>query len=280
MRIVWKQKKTVQAGDAPFAALGIERCYLKQIRAVEDVGRTTRKVHHHTGVEMHLIREGYQTYEIEGRTVRVEAGQCLLIPPLMPHCVIGEGAETVKYSLTFGFFAEDALSLYHGLLPGAIWDNLEQVEVERGEGLPFGDRIVGIRVWETILRLLRLMSLREEKETAEGDREGDARYWLAVQYIEDNRRRALTVDEVATYCCISPKQLGRIFLAESGRTVAAYIRGVRCREIERMLAETDLGLRQISDAMDFQNEYYFNSFFTRHAGMTPGAYRRSIRKEG
>lgn len=280
MQILWKQKdSSKEVCEALFRRLGVERCYLKHIRADADHGRTTRKKHHHTGVEMHVITKGYQVYELAEGRIRVEAGQCLLLPPMLPHCAVGEGEGTVKYSLTFGLTRGEVLALYMGDIPQEVLDCLLRLENERAGTLPLGDSLAGVLVWECVLCLLRLMGLRAEEEqpsSDEGDR--DARYSLAVQYIEDNRSRALTVSEVAAYCRISQKQLGRIFAAEGEKTVAAYIRDVRCQEIERLLVETELSLRQISEAMDFQNEYYFNAFFKQYAGMTPGAYRKSLRK--
>lgn len=280
MRILWKQKHPSTDGcEGLFWRLSVERCYLKHIRTDMDRERTTRKTHHHTGVEMHVITKGYQVYELTEGCVRVEAGQCLLLPPMLPHRAVEEGTDTVKYSLTFGVERTEELVLYVGETPDGVTECLWRIEREREGTFPLGDSLVGILVWECVLRLLRLMGLRG-KETAEmpAKEDRDARYSLAVQYIEDNRSRAVTVSEVADYCGISQKQLGRLFAAEEKGTVAAYIRGVRCREIERLLAETELSLRQISEATDFQNEYYFNAFFKQYAGMTPGAYRKSLRK--
>jgi AraC-like DNA-binding protein len=49
--------------------------------------------------------------------------------------------------------------------------------------------------------------------------------------------------------------------------------------IEKLLSDPSLSLRQISEKMEFNNEYHFNSFFKKYAGMTPGAYRKSVVKQ-
>ena len=101
---------------------------------------------------------------------------------------------------------------------------------------------------------------------------------LAKEYIEDNILRSVSVPEVAAYCCISSKQLTRIFLSEDGICVSEYIRRARCSHIESLLLESRYSLKEISDIMNFSSEYYFNVFFKKHAGMSPGAYRKSFKK--
>ena len=127
---------------------------------------------------------------------------------------------------------------------------------------------------ELIIQILRLL-LSEVPETPV-ESEGDMRLYLAKQYVSDNICRAISVEELATYCHIGKKQLTRIFLCEEGCTVAEYVRRARCRHIEKLLADPSRTLSGISEEMHFCNEYYFNTFFKRHTGMTPGAYRRSI----
>jgi len=100
---------------------------------------------------------------------------------------------------------------------------------------------------------------------------------MAKKYINDNVHTPLTVPEVADYCCISPKQLTRIFLREEGIHISEYIRRTRCKQIERLLSNPALSLRAISEEMGFANEYYFNTYFKKHSGMTPGTYRRTMK---
>ena len=54
-----------------------------------------------------------------------------------------------------------------------------------------------------------------------------------------------------------------------------YIKRKRASAIAEMLSGTSLSLKEISRVMNFNNEYYFNSFFKRYCGMTPGDYRKS-----
>ena len=98
---------------------------------------------------------------------------------------------------------------------------------------------------------------------------------MATQYIQDNIEQAPTVSEVAAYCGVSERQLSRIFAGE-GQSPAEIIRAQRVRRIEELLADPSLSLKDIGDRMGFSDEYYFNAFFKKYAGMTPGAYRKTM----
>ena len=155
-----------------------------------------------------------------------------------------------------------------------VRENIAYIEKEKRECKPYRTVLICNRILECILQILRLLPSAVAETTAEPL--GDMRVKLAKQYIEDNICYALSLDEIADYCHIGKKQLTRIFLSEEGCTVSGYVRRARCRHIEKLLADSSKTLSEVSEAMHFCNEYYFNTFFKRYAGMTPGAYRRSV----
>ncbi len=126
------------------------------------------------------------------------------------------------------------------------------------------------------MQILRAAGMRLAAVSSVGGSDGEnERFLLAKQYIEDNICRAISVAELAYYCCLSEKQIPRIFRQEEKMTVMEYIRKRRCAQIEKMLADPGMTLRAISEAMHFSSEYHFNSYFKKYAGMSPGAYRKS-----
>ena len=264
---------------------GIEQCYLKRILPERDRGTTTKKRHHHTGFEIHIIEDGYQCYEVEDRIICLSAGQFLLIPPMVRHRVVDAAAETSKYSLSFcleegsAFAATlpDLRKEITGETPMVIGDGIFLICRERQERLPYGLAVIEGRMLECILHFLRMCAPVGICEVQEESGE-DFRVTLAKQYIQDNICQAVTVADIASYCYLSAKQLTRIFEEATGMAVAAYVRRQRCLHIEKLLSDTSLSLREISEQMNFGSECYFHAFFKKYAGMTPGAYRRAVRK--
>ncbi|MBQ7336605.1 MAG: helix-turn-helix transcriptional regulator [Clostridia bacterium] len=288
MEIIWKQSVAgVFRSAIVLEAMGIEQCYLKQIYANRDRKYITDQQHHHNGFELHLVEQGYQIYELEGRRVKVEAGYFLLIPPLIKHCAVEESPDMAKSSFTFATKKNSPLSLAaseieHCILkktPDAVWENIRTVCTEKKRADIFCTTLICNRVLECILLLFRACGVTESSDISFGN-DADIRVTLAKQYIADNPCQSIAVSEVAAYCHLGTKQLTRIFQNEEGVAVAEYIRRERCRYIETLLADSELSLCEISDKAGFSNEYNFNAFFKKYAGMSPGVYRKSIKKEG
>ncbi|MFD3518418.1 helix-turn-helix domain-containing protein [Streptomyces sp. NPDC058657] len=60
----------------------------------------------------------------------------------------------------------------------------------------------------------------------------------------------------------------------TGRTPGQLVRQVRTHEAKRLLARTDLTVRQVAAGVGFEDAAYFCRFFRRETGLSPGAFRR------
>ena len=83
----------------------------------------------------------------------------------------------------------------------------------------------------------------------------------------------ITGDDVAKECSISRKQLDRIFKAETDKTVYDYIVDTKVSYAKQLLRE-DKSVKEISYDLGFDNVSGFVSFFGRHCGISPGAYKK------
>ena len=283
MKILFKQKNESNANASSLKSAGITQCYLKAI-SYKDRKNVVRASHHHTGYEIHIAISGEYTYQLEGEVIQLAAGELLLLRPFVKHFLIGESENAKKYALTF-CISEDAPYLSKEIfppyeqskIPREIIECITAIENEGQSRAFLSDSVIENRILECIIRLARRF-VNEPKKKEELYNETDTRVLLAKQYIKDNIRQAITTAEVADYCCISAKQLTRLFSAAGNLPVAEYIRQHRCTEIELLLAESELSLKEISEIMNFNNEYYFNSFFKKYSGLTPGAFRKSLRE--
>ncbi|WP_024301344.1 response regulator [Pseudogulbenkiania sp. MAI-1] len=98
--------------------------------------------------------------------------------------------------------------------------------------------------------------------------------------IELIRRRLgepLTVDEIATRLGSYEKKLSALFRQRTGLTVFAFLREERLRTARQWLAETDTGVQDIAEQLGFQNAGNFATAFRERFGLTPTAYRKSVR---
>ena len=127
----------------------------------------------------------------------------------------------------------------------------------------------------SILSLILFLSDRVIDRTEDSAIAGtDERVARAKRFIEDNTMRNVSVGEVASFVCLSTKQLGRLFREAEGMTVSEFIARHRCKRAKMLLEENELSLAQIAEALAFPNEYNFNRYFKRTEGITPGVYRK------
>lgn len=72
--------------------------------------------------------------------------------------------------------------------------------------------------------------------------------------------------------------LTRAFSAKTGLSPYAWLRARRLGEAARLLAETDLGIQQISFAVGYDDPANFATAFRAVHGCSPRDYRRTLRK--
>lgn len=103
---------------------------------------------------------------------------------------------------------------------------------------------------------------------------------LAMRFIERSSGKDIDVGNVADAAGVSRRTLERRFRAASGRSVAKEIRRLRLLKAKRLLAETDLQVKQIARDTGFRDPIRLYEVFVREESMTPSDYRRVARGEG
>ncbi|MER7671473.1 AraC family transcriptional regulator [Kitasatospora sp. NPDC096128] len=75
---------------------------------------------------------------------------------------------------------------------------------------------------------------------------------------------------------VSPGHLQTLVKQATGRTPGGLIRRQQTLEAKRLLACTDLTIRQVAKEAGFADPAYFCRFFRRETGMTPGEFRARV----
>ncbi len=89
----------------------------------------------------------------------------------------------------------------------------------------------------------------------------------------DNLRAELTVDQLAARAHMSPRTFARRFKADFGATPAAWLARQRIMHAQRLLEKTELGLDRIAYESGFGSAAVLRQNFARTLGTTPTAYR-------
>jgi len=276
MQIIYNHNTYGNSSNQALRMIGAYRCYLKHIMLRARNNGFTNKSHHHTEFEVHIIISGEQTYEICDRTLTVSPGEMLLIPPNTRHRSLSVSECAEKFSLSFSK-AEHADFLYvYTKATDALISSLVQAKDEYTSALPYSQARITAAVLFALSEILRLASL-SSSENAPVCSESSV-FAIARGYIDDNICYDISTSDVADYCHLSTKQLTRIFVKETGLPPGAFIRRKRADKIRTLIENGKLTLKEISEAMNFKNEYYFNTFFKRCIGLAPGAYSKMVNK--
>ena len=284
MNIFFKRNEDIQGTkDLTFNGLGISECYVKNLNVISDRASILRTIHRHTSYEVHIILCGNQDYKIGENTFTVSAGELLLISPYTQHIAVSESDDYKKCAISFSLTKDSALNakLSH-ISSHAVAKASEELLyllnllcAESSNASAFSKSISELISLECILLILRLVGAKDE-ETRNSEHIHDARVTIAKQFIQDNIQSNITIQALASYCCLGEKQLSRIFYSEENCTIAEYIRIHKLEHLKNLLASDNYSIREISELMNFSSECYLNSFFKKYTGMTPGAYKKAM----
>jgi len=96
-----------------------------------------------------------------------------------------------------------------------------------------------------------------------------------IEYINNNINQKMTLDIIARNTKISKYYLCHSFYDTVGMTVFKYIEFVRIAQAKQLLAESNLTISEISQAVGYDSFAYFSKVFKKNENMTPGEYKKS-----
>lgn len=102
---------------------------------------------------------------------------------------------------------------------------------------------------------------------------GDEQMRRALQFLGANYRRRIGASEAAAACGMSRKKLDSTFREHLGSTVNDYLLSLRLVRAKELLRQSDLPAADVAAQAGFNTPQYFNTFFRKATGMTPGRFR-------
>lgn len=103
----------------------------------------------------------------------------------------------------------------------------------------------------------------------------DARIEQAVRYIVNNLSKPITLTRLAAECCLSRSHLAALFKQHTGMGPIAFQQQQRIIRARELLTISNEPIRQIAFELGYNDPLYFSTFFKRHCGVSPRAFRRN-----
>lgn len=169
----------------------------------------------------------------------------------------------------------------HRLMPSSVYNLFYCVQTQWKRFFPQNDipsmfPLTGIRYWyqwQEWINNFRTFTTTQSKlstyspEVVQGIQ-------ALLPWIDDNFMSDITLTMAAQRTNLSTSYLSRCFKEITGITFSQYIRDTRICYARKMLIQSNLPIRRISELCGFQDYFYFDKVFKKVVGQTPGSYRQ------
>ncbi len=139
-----------------------------------------------------------------------------------------------------------------------------------------GSRVYAESLFNTLcVHLVRHYSTSRQKVLADFERLLQDKLWCAIEYINDNLEKDLTLAEIAASVGMSPYHFARAFKQATGLPPHQYLIKRRIEKAKSLLRQTHLAIAEIAYHVGFASQSHFTTLFRKHTGTTPKAYRNN-----
>ncbi len=96
-------------------------------------------------------------------------------------------------------------------------------------------------------------------------------------WILKNLGKQLSVDSLADYVAMSPRNFSRLFTKETGITPGKYVELMRLNRARELLELSDVSIKLVAELTGFLREERLRRVFVRQLGITPAQYQIHFR---
>lgn len=100
----------------------------------------------------------------------------------------------------------------------------------------------------------------------------------AVQYINDNYNKKISLEDIAGYVGISKYYFSVLFKKEKKITFSSYLNTVRIEKAKQLLKNPQTTINDVVDEIGFNDAQYFSKTFKKYVGVTVTEYRSKYEK--
>ncbi len=149
--------------------------------------------------------------------------------------------------------------------------HLSDIYIQKVEHITRLDAITSLQL-QMLMELTELVARNRYPEGASPD------IIQAMQFIQQNTNRTLSITEIARTVGLSPAYLSSKFKQETGMSMSYYMNVTKIEEAKNLLLYSDKTLSEISHYLSFSSQSYFHNLFKKMVGQTPQHYRKQARK--
>ena len=242
--------------------------------------------HFHRHYEIYYLLKGKRRYIIENTIYDIQAGDIILIPPMLMHRtqrVPGTDQKEIHERILFNLKEVPAIlkPCFNQCFYRPSDEIKESIKALIEESLKEENKseesrfLHKLNVHKILLMLLRMPI--KELEVQELD-ERDRLMQNAACYIKEHCHNHLTLKDMADIMGFTPEYFSSLFKTSIGLNFVDYLNNMRIAKAILYLNQTDLPISVISEKCGFNDSNYFAIVFKKIVGISPRNYRNSLDK--
>ncbi len=130
--------------------------------------------------------------------------------------------------------------------------------------------------WESLMYLTRALYLGGGLQLFQQEKPAEPEDSVMIRFltlVEKHATKHHSTQFYADQLCLTPKYLSKLIQQKTGKTAKAIISGHLLIQARTLLANSDMNIQQISDALGFPSQSVFGKFFKQATGLSPKAYK-------
>lgn len=96
---------------------------------------------------------------------------------------------------------------------------------------------------------------------------------IAIDYLTKNINTILSLEDIASKVNLSPSHFSYLFKKKTGFSPIEYFNHLKIQKACQYLLFTKLRIKEISQELGIEDQYYFSRMFTKIMGTSPNEYR-------
>lgn len=148
------------------------------------------------------------------------------------------------------------------------------------------EKLVTKQDFEVIIGLFEILSLlsattdfdfiNNETYTPTNDSFKKDRLSDVYQYVKENYKKEISLDEVAQIANLTPTSFCRMFKSKTKKNFIEYLNEIRISNACKLLIETDMSVSEIAYECGYKTVSNFNKLFKKNTANTPKEYQNKI----
>ena len=146
------------------------------------------------------------------------------------------------------------------------------------------EKLIHKENFEIIIGLFEILSILSESNeisfvnneayTLAADESKNDRLSEVYQYVKENYKEDISLNEIAKIANVTPTSFCRMFKLKTKKSFIEYLNEIRVSHACKLLIETDMGMSEIAYECGHKTASNFNRLFKKLTGTTPKEYKK------